>query len=517
MVQKNMSSMSDIIHYSTHELNEPTMTIGIIDRQAEVAGCLNGNFHVDGFGPLSGMFSAKVVSGSIELTGDDNYEIACASLIRLTADKDSTFTLYRVTIGKQFHWERKEDQTFQGNLILKSRNDGTMAVIDEILLEDYLKSVVSSEMSGNAPAEFLKAHAIISRSWLIAALGRKRKARPAETQNLASLQTLEGASLPAGGQAIAGIQSVREQNSSHCGREEEAGVPTTVGRALLLEGAPPLRGQAQAPEIVRWYEQEDHDLYDVCADDHCQRYQGVTKIVSDHAGEAVRETRGQVITYLGEICDARYSKACGGITEAFETAWDDNPIPYLGSISDAAAPHLPVMTEEDAERWILSEPDAYCNREDADILSKILPDFDQETEAFFRWKIEYKREELERILLEKSGIDFGTLKGFQPLSRGPSGRIFRLKIIGSKKSIIVGKELEIRRWLSISHLYSSAFIVNMEYDALGEVKTFLFHGAGWGHGVGLCQIGAAVMATKGFSAEEILMHYFPGTKIQRIY
>jgi SpoIID/LytB domain protein len=467
MVQRDMSSVSDIIHCSTHELNEPTMTVGIIDRQAEVAGCLNGNFHVDGFGPLSGMFSAKVVSGSIELTGDENDEIACASLIRLTADKGSTFTLFHVTIGKQFHWERKEDQTFQGNLVLKLRNDGTMAIIDEISLEDYLKSVVSSEMSGNAPMEFLKAHAIISRSWLIAALDRKRKARPVETQNFASLQTLEGATI--------------------------------------------------APEIVRWYEQEDHDLYDVCADDHCQRYQGVTKIVSVHAGEAVLETRGQAITYWGEICDARYSKACGGITEAFETAWDDNPIPYLGSISDAANSYPPVMTEEDAARWILSEPDAYCNTKDGDILAKILPDFDQETEAFFRWKIEYKREELEKILLEKSGIDFGTLKGFQPLSRGPSGRIFRLKIIGSKKSIIVGKELEIRRWLSISHLYSSAFIVNMEYDGQGEVETFVFHGAGWGHGVGLCQIGAAVMAAKGFSAKEILMHYFPGTEIQRVY
>jgi len=490
--------MPGILESSTHGLNEPVMTVGVIDRQAEVAGCLNGNFYVDGFGPVSGMFSAKAISDNIVLTDDDNCEIARASLIRLAADKTSTFTLFQVTIGKQFHWERKENQTFQGNLVLKARNDGTMAIIDEILLEDYLNSVVSSEMSGNAPVEFLKAHAVISRSWLIAALDRKRRARPAETQNLASLQTLEGAT-------IAGIQSVKELSSSQSEREGEA--PTVL----------PVEGATQAPEIVRWYEQEDHDLYDVCADDHCQRYQGVTKIVSVHAGEAVLKTRGQVITYMGEVCDARYSKACGGITEAFETAWDDNRVPYLESISDATASYLPIITEEDAARWILSEPDAYCNTEDADILARILPDFDRETEAFFRWKIEYKREELEKILLEKSGIDFGTLKGIQPLSRGPSGRIFRLKIIGSKKSIVVGKELEIRRWLSVSHLYSSAFIVNMEYDAQGEVKTFVFHGAGWGHGVGLCQIGAAVMATKGFSAEGILRHYFPGTEIQRIY
>jgi stage II sporulation protein D len=478
MVLKNMLSMPDIIESSTRELNEPTMTVGVIDNQTEVAGCLNGIFYVDGFGTVSGIFSAKVTSGNIVLAGEDNREIVCSSTIRLKADKDSTFTLFQVTIGKQFHWERKENQTFQGNLILKSRSDGTVAVIDEILLEDYLRSVVSSEMSSNAPMEFLKAHAIISRSWLIAALDRKKKTKEA-------------------------LAKIPEKVDS-----SEQFPPRDI--SLSPQGKPGV-------EVIRWYEQEDHDLYDVCADDHCQRYQGVTKIVSTHAGESVLETRGQAITYAGEICDARYSKACGGITEAFETAWSDKHVPYLESISDSAAPCFPIVTEKDAAHWILSEPDAYCNTEDADILTKILPGFDQETKAFFRWKIEYKREELEEILLEKSGIDFGTLKEIQPLSRGPSGRIFRLKIIGSKKSMVVGKELEIRRWLSRSHLYSSAFIVTVEYDTHKEVKTFVFHGAGWGHGVGLCQIGAAVMATKGFSAEEILRHYFPDTEIQRIY
>jgi SpoIID/LytB domain protein len=511
MVSKNVLSVPHIINSSTCELHEPTMTVGIIDRQVEVHGCLNGNFYGDGLDPLSGKFSARVISGNIVLFDEGNRETACASVVRLTADKDSTFTLSQVTIGKQFHWERKENQTFQGNLILKQRNDGTIVVIDEIHLEDYLKSVVSSEMSGNAPLEFLKTHAIISRSWLMAALDRKRKTKTPEMQNIAPLKTMEGTT-PLRGQAQAPAHvDVSAINSSHSEREGEA------PRALLVEGATPLRGQAQAPEIVRWYEQEDHDLYDVCADDHCQRYQGVAKIVSNNAGESVKETCGQVIIYLGKICDARYSKACGGITEIFETSWSDNKVPYLTSISDAAAPYFPIATEEDAARWILSEPQAYCNMENADILAKILPDFDRETKEFFRWKIEYTREELEEILLEKSGIDFGTLKEIQPLSRGPSGRIFRLKIIGSKKSIVVGKELEIRRWLSRSHLYSSAFIVEIEYDAHGEAKTFVFRGAGWGHGVGLCQIGAAFMATQGFSAEEILKHYFPGTEIQRIY
>jgi stage II sporulation protein D len=500
MVSKNMLSTSDIIKFSTHELNEPTMTIGIIDRQSEVAGCLNGNFYMDEFGPLSGKFSAKVISGNIVLADEDNHEIACAPLIRLTAEKDSTFTLFQVTIGKQFHWERREDQTFQGNLILQPREDRTMVIIDEILMEDYLKSVVSSEMNGNAPIEFLKAHAIISRSWLIAALNRKRKIKIIDTQDAATLKTFDEAT-PLRGQALAPEPIF----SSHGERE---GVDPT---------AMPVEGATLAPEIVRWYEQEDHDLYDVCADDHCQRYQGVTKIVSSYAGESVLETRGQVLTYRGEVCDARYSKACGGVTETFETAWDDNHIPYLVSISDAAIPCSPILSEENAAQWILSEPDVYCNTENADILTKILPDFDQETKSFFRWKIEYAREELEDIILEKSGIDFGMLKGIQPLSRGPSGRIFRLRIVGSKASMIVGKELEIRRWLSRSHLYSSAFIIKTEHDANGEVKTFLLHGAGWGHGVGLCQIGAAVMAAKGFSSEEILRHYFPGTEIQRIY
>jgi stage II sporulation protein D len=224
-----------------------------------------------------------------------------------------------------------------------------------------------------------------------------------------------------------------------------------------------------------------------------------------------------VIAYDNEICDARYAKACGGITEDFETAWEDKQVPYLKSISDAPLPLRRVGTEEEAARWILSEPEAYCNTKDERLLEQILPDFDRETTEFFRWKIEYSREDLEEILRTKSGIDFGTLQEITPLARGPSGRISRLKIVGSKRSMVVGKELEIRRWFSRTHLYSSAFIVTATRDASGEAQTFTFHGAGWGHGVGLCQIGAAVMATRGFSAERILKHYFQGVEIRKIY
>jgi SpoIID/LytB domain protein len=410
---------------------------------------------------VSGRFSVKALPGMVLLADEAHLEIARFPSIRLTAGEDSSFELFQVTIGTRFHWERKEDQTFRGNLILLPRQDGTIAAINEIPLEDYLRSVISSEMSAAAPTEFLKVHAVLSRSWLLSALDRKKKAKEIS-------------------------RSARQ-------------TPEKEG------------------EMIRWYDREDHDLFDVCADDHCQRYHGIQKIVSAQAEEAVRETLGRVITYQDEICDARYSKACGGMTEDFDTAWEDKRVPYLTSISDAPAPHLPIRTEEEAARWILSFPAAYCHTEDERLLEKTLPAFDRETKSFFRWTIEYAREELGEILREKSGFDFGDLEEIVPLRRGPSGRIRELKIVGSKKSIVVGKELEIRRWLSRTHLYSSAFLVKVKYDSRGKADRFIFHGAGWGHGVGLCQIGAAVMAARGFSAEEILKHYFRGTEIRKIY
>ncbi len=432
-----------------------------MDRQAEITGSLNGNFRGDGFGPVSGRFSAKAISGMAVLTNEAHLQIARFPSIRLTAPEDSTFELFQVTIGNRFHWERMEDQTFLGNLILWPRPDGTIAAINEIPLEDYLKSVISSEMNASAPMEFLKVHAILSRSWLLAALEQKKK---------------------------------------------------TKERSLLARKITEEEG-----EVIRWYDREDHDLFDVCADDHCQRYQGTRKILSNRAQEAVQETFGRVITYRDEICDARYSKACGGLTEDFDTAWEDKRVPYLTSIADAPVPHRPIRTEEEAGRWILSAPEAYCQAKDKGLLETILPAFDRETKSFFRWTVEYPREELEEILREKSGFEFGDLQEIVPLRRGASGRICRLKIVGSKKSMVVGKELEIRRWLSRSHLYSSAFLVKVKHDPRGKAELFTFQGAGWGHGVGLCQIGAAVMAARGFSAEEIQKHYFRGAEIRKIY
>jgi SpoIID/LytB domain protein len=432
--------------------NEPKVKVGIMDRRTEITGHLGGNFRVNASRPISGRFSARREGEMIVLADEANHEIIRSSSVRLTFQKDSTFELFNVTIGNRFHWERKEDQAYQGDLILQLREDGTICAINEISLENYLKSVISSEMNAEAPIEFLKAHAILSRSWLLA------------------------------------------------GFEQNKGEKTSAQKLIQKDG-----------EAIRWYDREDHDLFDVCSDDHCQRYHGITKVISQHAEEAIRKTNGRVMTYQGKICDARYSKACGGITENFETAWNDKRVPYLRSISDASTFHHPIGTEEEATAWILSRPDAYCNTKDAHLLERILPEVDRETKDFFRWEVEYSRKELEEILQKQTGFDFGELTEIVPISRGPSGRISRLRIVGSKKSMVVGKELEIRRCLSDTHLYSSAFIVRLEADRV------VFHGAGWGHGVGLCQIGAAVMATQGFSAEEILKHYFRGVEIRKIY
>jgi peptidoglycan hydrolase-like amidase len=436
---------------------EPIISVGIADRQPEVAGrldglCLGGSTHA-----LSGPFRAKAGGPGITLFDEKGQVIAETVSVRLTSRDDSTFTIFGVTIGIHFHWERREDQVFRGNLVLRARKDGTMAVINEIPLESYLVSVISSEMSGRAPREFLKAHAIMSRSWLMASL---------------------------------------------------------AGKDVSEATARPPRGR---DELVRWYNREDHDIFDVCADDHCQRYQGITKIISGEAARAVEETRGLVLSHEGRVCDARYYKACGGITENYETAWEDIRVPYLVSIADSPQSFEPVASEETARRWMFSSPDAYCNTKDMDLLSGVLPGFDLETTNFFRWKVDYSRAELEEIIRHKSGMDLGALIEITPLERGPSGRIRRLRITGAKESIVIGKELEIRRWLSPSHLYSSAFVVSTTGPSGDPPERFIFHGAGWGHGVGLCQIGAAVMANKGFSAPQILKHYFTGATIERAY
>ncbi len=441
--------------------DEPRIKVGIIEQCRKLDGAFNGPRRLDNNRLLDGCFSVRISGGQVVLYDNSGATVARQAEIRIPPLNGSTFTLFDVTIGAHFHWERKQEQTFQGALILMPDAHENLVVINEINLEDYLASVISSEMNAEAPREFLKAHAIISRSWLMATLDRNRKAKNLSKVSFGSV------------------------------------------------GKP--------DEIICWYGRDDHTLFDVCADDHCQRYQGVSRLTSGNARAAVEATRGVFLVFDNEICDARYHKACGGLTDNFESAWEDTHVAYLSSVSDATSPHSPIYTETDAKHWMLSNPDAYCNTQDDSVLRQILPPFDRETSAFFRWEVAYTRETLKEIIEEKSGIDFGDLLNLLPIERGPSGRIVRLKIEGSKKSITVGKELEIRRWLSLSHLLSSAFIVTVERDSTGLPARFILHGAGWGHGVGLCQIGAAVMATKGFTAEDILKHYFRGAELKKLY
>jgi SpoIID/LytB domain protein len=442
---------------------EPKINVGIMDGVPEVSGLLNKPFALNNQSLVSGGFRAAAAQGTVVMTKDTGEIITRAPRVHLQGNPGATFGLRGVTIGKLFHWERPEDHVFSGNLILEVRKNSTIVAINEVPVEDYLGSVISSEMNAQAPTQFLLAHAILSRSWLLATLEKKR--------------------------------------SKSSSDNKKGTVPGSKPRT----GSP--------AEIIRWYDGEDHDLFDVCADDHCQRYHGITKITSGEALRAVKETRGRVLAYGESICDARYSKACGGHTDVYSTAWDDVEIPYLTHVCDSPLQGPPISSEEEAERWINSTPEAFCHTTDEELLSRILPSFDRETETFFRWTVVYPREELSEIIREKSGIDFGTVKALVPLSRGPSGRIYRLLVKGTKEEMVVGKELEIRRWLSRSHLYSSAFTVETKEDG----ASFLLHGAGWGHGVGLCQIGAAVMASKGFRAAEILKHYFRGAKIVTVY
>jgi stage II sporulation protein D len=440
---------------------EPRISVGIVEHAREITGVFNGQFELPTTVRLKGNFGVRCSDSRLVFLDDEGIEVMKGGEIVCRPLQGGTFTLKDVTIGLQFHWERKEDQTFQGVLRLLAAPDGSLTAINEIGVEEYLTSVISSEMSAEAPLELLKAHAITSRSWLVAMLERQRRGKHlAETS---------------------------------------------------------LRSHETESEIVRWHDREDHSSFDVCADDHCQRYQGLTKIISERAKEAVDATRGSFLVFEDEICDARFSKSCGGLTENFETAWEDSPVPYLRSVSDARHPHPPVASEMDARKWILSSPESSCHTSDRAILKQVLPSFDQETTDFFRWKVEYDREELEQIVKSKSGIDFGTITDLLPMKRGPSGRIIRLKIVGTKRTLVVGKELEIRRWLSKSHLYSSAFVVDSQRDASGVPSRFILSGAGWGHGVGLCQIGAAVMAAQGKKAEDIVLHYFPGARLQRLY
>ena len=378
-------------------------------------------------------------------------------------DAQSSFTLEDVTIGVNFHWERKEAQTFLGKLRFIVE-DNNICAINELPVETYLTSVISSEMRATSSLELLKAHAVISRSWLLAQMEQRK----AENNNV-------------------------EKQPSFFKTNEE---------------------------IVRWYDREDHKRFDVCADDHCQRYQGITKAANKHVVEAIQQTAGEILTSHGEICDARYSKCCGGAVEEFQYCWENIKKPYLQALPDTLPDTIPLpdLTDETvARQWILSSPDAFCNTTDQKVLSQVLNDFDQETKDFYRWSQTYSQAEVKQLLEEKLEVQFGDIIDLIPLSRGKSGRIYRLKIVGKERTLIIGKELEIRRALSKSHLYSSAFIVEKADIKDGVPQKFIIKGAGWGHGVGLCQIGAAMMGKQGYRYEEILLHYYKGAEITKAY
>ena len=438
-------------------MKEPEINVGIVSAK-EIHFTLNGQFFAKGE-TVSGNQVVSFSEGGILWNENQYRELTFTPL-----EENNSFSLYDVTIGLNYHWERQETQVFSGTLRLVVDEEKIVA-INILPVEEYLTSVISSEMSANSSLELLKAHAVVSRSWLFAQM-EKRKALSGKDEGFFSfIKTKE--------------------------------------------------------EYIRWYDREDHTIFDVCADDHCQRYQGITKATNDTVAEAVRATRGRLLMYGKKICDARFSKCCGGATEEFENCWEDKHYPYLTAVRDAEEEeHLsfPDLTkEEEAEHWIRKAPKSFCDTHDKKILSQILNNYDQETTDFYRWKVRYTQAELAELIRTKTKSDYGDIIDLIPVQRGPSGRICKLKIVGTQKTMTIGKEMEIRRTLSDSHLFSSAFVVDKGEVKEGIPQWFLLSGAGWGHGVGLCQIGAAVMGEKGYSYEEILLHYYKGAEIRKFY
>ncbi len=436
-------------------MSEPLIQVGILLRQQKIDFSLPAGYKLNGEEMQPGNYSVEMADGKILFNGQISDEL----IFEAGDPHHNAFGLKNVIIGVQFHWERKEDQHFLGNLKFIVEN-GSLSAINIVSLEDYLTSVISSEMSATSSEELLKAHAVISRSWLLAQ-----------------------------------IDKIRSLESTGTGYQTSFETPT---------------------EIVRWYDRENHARFDVCADDHCQRYQGITRQSTELVKKVIRETWGEVLLHDGAICDARFSKCCGGVMETFENVWEPKAHPYLQAKPDyTEGSPLPDLTiEENAEEWIRTSPPAFCNTQDVTVLRQVLNDYDRETADFYRWTITYSQEELSTLIRQRSGIDFGEIITLQPLERGTSGRIIRLKIIGTERVMTIGKELEIRRTLSKSHLYSSAVVVDTrDEDENGIPQTFILTGAGWGHGVGLCQIGAAIMADKGYNYQQILTHYFPESEI----
>ena len=436
-------------------MKEPEISVGIVNAQ-EIHFTLNARFLAKGE-TVSGNQQVSFEEGGILWNGNVYRELTFTPL-----DEDSSFSLYDVTIGINFHWERQETQSFIGTLKLVVY-EGKITAINILPAEDYLTSVISSEMNATSSLEFLKAHAVVSRSWLLAQI-EKRKAMSKKQGDFFSF------------------------------------VKTDT-------------------EYIRWYDREDHTIFDVCADDHCQRYQGITKATNQSVAEAVKATRGQVMMYKNSICDARFSKCCGGITEEFDTCWENKKYPYLTAVrddkNDTAMPDLTI--EEEADKWIRSTPDSFCNTHDKHIISQILNNYDQETTNFYRWKVRYTQEEIAELIRTNTKCDYGQIIDLIPVERGKSGRISKLKIVGTLKTLIIGKELEIRRTLSDTHLFSSSFVVDKGPQQDDVPAWFELTGAGWGHGVGLCQIGAAVMGEKGYNYNDILLHYYKDADIRKLY
>lgn len=436
-------------------MKQPEIHVGIV-HAVELHFTLKGNYLLNGERVQGEQVATYQSDGSILWNGTN-----CRELLFSSTDENDSFLLHDVVIGINFHWERKETQVFRGSLKLLVEDEKVVAV-NILPVEQYLVSVISSEMKATAGLQYLKAHAVISRSWVLAQMENRRHP--------------------------SGVDDSASQPAERIGDKE------TV--------------------INRWYGRSAHTLFDVCADDHCQRYQGITRASNPTVEQAVKETFGEVLTYDGKICDARFSKSCGGISEAYEYCWDDTSYPYLKPVrcdDDTLNPLPDLRIEANAEKWIRESPKAFCNTHDKKVLSQILNEYDQETTDFYRWQVRLTQEKIQRLIREKQHVEIGRVSSITPLERGFSGRISKLKIEGENHTLILGKELEIRRTLSDSHLLSSAFVVDKAGDA------FLLTGAGWGHGVGFCQIGGAVMAEKGYSYDRILFHYFTNAELTKLY
>ncbi|MBN2798334.1 MAG: SpoIID/LytB domain-containing protein [Deltaproteobacteria bacterium] len=444
-------------------MSEPTLQVGLIPSARRAEFILQSLYRVRGERralPAGTRLLAEAEGGRVLLKKWDGTPLFSGATLELRPADEGRFHLLRMTVGIAFHWEHQEDLSFSGGIRLLALGDDLLALVNTVPLETYLASVISSEMSAENSLALLKAHAVISRSWLLAQLAQ-RDAAP----------------------------------------------------------APPAPTEAEGvTRRIKWYDREDHERFDVCADDHCQRYQGVGRVANPRALQAVRETRGQVLVSGGAVCDARFSKSCGGVTARFSTAWDDAERPYLQSFPDRDGDDAVDLREESAAAtFIEGNPHAWCNTDDAPLLARILPALDRGTRDFWRWEATVTPAQVRGWVLAKTGVELGAVRALRPLQRDPSGRLVLLAIEGEAHTLEVGKELEIRKLLSDTHLYSSAFTVHPEGGTPEAPASFRLVGAGWGHGVGLCQIGAAVMAESGRGFEEILSHYYRGAALEGWY